>query len=233
MALKQDLENQVKKIFADSWSTREGKGVPEPANLILGNEAIEFERATILYADLSGSTKLVDGFNWEFAAEIYKTFLHCAATVVRSEGGTITAYDGDRIMAIFIGSNQTTPAARCGLKINYVVQKIINPALRAQYPQTNYLVRQVVGIDTGIIRAARTGVRGDNDLVWVGRAANYAAKLTELDHAVRVWVTEQAYNRMGDDVKMGGDPSRNMWDKYIWKANGDQPIYGSTWRWSV
>jgi class 3 adenylate cyclase len=86
--------------------------VPAPEDLKLGNDAVEFERATVLYADLHGSTAMVNRESWTFAAEIYKTFLLCAAKLVRAEGGTITSYDGDRIMGIFIGDSQSTSAAR-------------------------------------------------------------------------------------------------------------------------
>lgn len=135
-------------------------------------------------------------------------------------------------MAVFVGESQTTPAARCGLKINYAVMNIVNPALKAQYPSSDYTVKQVVGIDTSDLRAARTGVRGDNDIVWVGRSANYAAKLTELNLSERTWVTADAYAHMLDDAKFGGDPKRPMWTKYTWKAHGDRTIYGSNWWWS-
>jgi class 3 adenylate cyclase len=234
MSLKDDLDSEVKKIFKEQWTTRKGQVVPEPGDLVLGkNDAIEFERATVLYADLSGSTALVDSREWGFAAEIYKTFLHCAGKIVNDQGGTITSYDGDRIMAVFLGTNQTTAAAKCGLKINHAVVKIINPALKTQYPNSSYVVKQVVGIDTSEIRAARTGVRGDNDIVWVGCAANYAAKLTELNEAVRTWLTEDAYNRLHESSRDGGNPPQNMWKKYTWKAQGDRVIYGSTWTWGV
>ena len=234
MAFKDDLDSTVKRIFREQWQTRRGTRVPDPGDLALGqNDAIEFDRATVLYADLSASTALVDAKRWTFAAEIYETFLHCSAEIIKKEGGSITAYDGDRIMAVFIGDSQTTPAAKCGLKINYAVREIVNPALKSQYPNESYVVKQVVGIDTSTIRAARTGVRGDNDIVWVGRSANYAAKLTELDLAERTWVTEDAYNYMLDDVKFGGAPKQNMWKKYTWKAHGDRVIYGSTWYWGV
>jgi class 3 adenylate cyclase len=234
MAFKDDLESTVKRIFREQWETRKGTKVPDPEDLALGkNDAIEFDRATVLYADLSGSTALVDTKGWTFAAEIYKTYLHCAAQIIKQEGGSITSYDGDRIMAVFVGESQTTPAARCGLKITYAVREIINPALKAQYPDSTYTVKQVVGIDTSTIRAARTGVRGDNDIVWVGRAANYAAKLTELDLAERTWVTEEAYGYMLDEVKFGGNPKRSMWTKYTWKAHNNRTIYGSTWQWSI
>ena len=233
MGLKDELEAQVKATFGAQWSTRKGTKVPDPENLAMGNDAVEFDRATVLYADLSGSTALVDSKQWWFAGEIYKNYLYCAGRIIRSEGGEITSYDGDRVMAVFVGDTQTTPAVRCGLKINYAVQNIINPALKAKYSSANYAVKQVVGIDTSPIRASRTGVRGDNDIVWIGRAANHAAKLTELDRAERTWVTVQAYNHMLDEVKENGSPKRNMWTKYRWNSHDNSDIYGSTWTWTV
>ena len=234
MALKKDLEDHVAKTFRGEWTTRAGEVVPVPDDLLLGsNDAIEFERATILYADLSGSTKLVDSKKWWFAAEVYKIFLHCAGKIINSEGGTIVSYDGDRVMAVFLGKTQTSTAARCGLKINYAVREIINPKLKARYSNTAYEVRQVVGIDTGEIRAARTGVRGGNDIVWVGRAANYAAKLTDLDDPPTTWLTEKAYAYLADWAKKGGNPKKIMWNKYLWSEQENKVIYGSTWKWSV
>jgi class 3 adenylate cyclase len=109
----------------------------------------------------------------------------------------------------------------------------VNPALTACYPNAGYAVKQVSGIDVSSIRAARTGVRGDNDIVWVGRAANYAAKLTNLDLEQRTWITEAVYNCMGDATKFDGLQKENMWKKFNWSQHGGIPIYGSTWRWSV
>jgi len=233
MALKDDLAAQVKTMFADQWTTRDGRVVPEPSDLKLSNDAIMLSRATVLYADLSGSTRMVDSKKWWFAAEVYKAFLHCAATVMKAEGGIITSYDGDRVMGVFIGDLQTTSAARCGLKINYAVEKIINPALKARYSKTDMVVRQVVGIDTSPIHAARTGVRGDNDIVWVGRAANHAAKLTEINGEARTWLTKAAYDKLDASARMGGNPETNMWKRYRWDQHDDSDIYGSTWRWAI
>lgn len=233
MSLKEKLDTEVKRIFRESWDTREGKKVPSAADIALEkNQAVKFERVTVLYADLSGSTALVDNYKWWFSAEVYRAYLRCAADVIRSENGTITAYDGDRIMGVFIGDNQTTSAARCGLKINYAVQKIVNPALKSQYPNVDYQVKQVVGIDTTETKVTRTGVRGDNDLVWVGKAANYAAKLTELKMTETTFVTGRAYSRMHEDVRVGGEPKRSMWSGYNWTEKGGMQIYGSDWWWS-
>lgn len=233
MALSDDLKSAVAKIFKEAWVTRDGQVVPEPEDLKLGNDAVEFDRATVLYADLSGSTALVEAKKWEFAAEIYKTYLHCAASIIRAEDGAITSYDGDRVMGVWIGKWQSTPAARAGLKINYAVQNIINPALKAQYTNSTFEVRQVVGIDTSPLRAARTGVRGGNDIVWVGRAANYAAKLTEIKLNERTWITKEVFDKLADEAKFGGNNKTPMWKSYKWTQQSDHAIYGSTWTWTV
>src|SRR5207248_4620847 len=104
--------------------------------LKLNNDAVKLD-ATVLYADLSASTGLVDGYKQHFAAEIYKAYLHCAAKIIRSEDGVITAYDGDRVMAVFIGTSKNTSAARSALKINWAVKNIVNPALKDQYSDTS------------------------------------------------------------------------------------------------
>lgn len=233
MARLEELQSAVIDIFSARWASRTGQAVPDPEDLRLGNDVVEFDRATVLYADLHGSTNMVDSEPWWRSAEIYKTFLHCAASIIRDEGGAITSYDGDRVMGIWIGKRQTTPAAIAGLKINFAVQNVINPAFRRQYPNTSLEVKQVVGIDTSAIRAARTGVRGGNDIVWVGRAANYAAKLTNLNLEERTWVTEDAFNRLTDEAKLGGPTKQLMWKKFRWSQQADLPIYGSTWWWSI
>jgi len=233
MARLDDLQSAVVDIFSDSWTTRNGQVVPAPEDLRLGNDAVEFDRATVLYADLNGSTRMVDAEPWWRSAEVYKAFLLVAATIIRDEGGTITSYDGDRVMGVWVGKRQTTPAVIAGLKINYAVHHVVNPALKRGYPEALLEVKQVVGIDTSPIRAARTGVRGGNDVVWVGRAANYAAKLTSLNQSERTWITEDAFNHISDEAKLGGPEKRLMWKKFSWTPQGNLPIYGSTWWWPL
>ena len=181
MGLKDELLAEVKRTFAAAWEEQTTTSVPAPEDLRLNaNHAKNLDMATVLYADLDGSTDMVDGCSWQFSAEVYKSYLRCAAQVIRSEGGSITAYDGDRIMAVYTGDYKNTKAVRTALKINYAVHHIVRPALKAQYANSTFQLNHVVGIDSTQLRTARIGARGDNDLVWIGRAANYAAKLTTL-----------------------------------------------------
>jgi class 3 adenylate cyclase len=87
------MEIEVKEILSEPWEVPDARVVPEPDDLLLSNDARYFDRATILYADLSGSTRLVDRYDWEFAGETYKAYLLCAARVVRSLDGLIAAYE--------------------------------------------------------------------------------------------------------------------------------------------
>jgi class 3 adenylate cyclase len=150
--------------------------------------------------------------------------------IIRNNDGEITAFDGDRVMGVFIGGTKNTSAAKAALQINAFVAEL-NLIIKRAYPDTGYVLRQSVGVDTSKLFVARTGVRNHNDLVWVGRAANYAAKLCSLgDDTFPVHVTEAVFSKLMDDAKYGGQPRRMMWEKTMWNATG-LVVYRSNWVW--
>jgi class 3 adenylate cyclase len=228
MAFKDDLTSEVKQIFSEKWEVQTTTNVPDPVDLRLSNHAKDLEIATVLYADLDGSTNMVDTKPWSFSAEVYKVYLRCAARIISSENGVVTAYDGDRIMAIFTGNTKNTQAVRAAMKIHHTVKFIINPEMNKIYSSHNYEIKHVIGIDTTQLRTARIGVRGYNDLVWIGRAANYAAKLTTLSEKP-LWITKNVYDSMNEEVKIHDNTKVNMWEKRIWTAMNKMEIYCSTY----
>ena len=231
MGLADDLKIEINKIFAERWSTRDGLVVPSTEDLKLGSEAVNL-KGTVLYADLASSTQLVAGYkNW-FAAEIYKAFLYGSAKVIRTLDGVITGYDGDRIMAVYIGDLKNTHAATTALKINYLVKNIINPILKEHYSKTKYELRHVVGVDTSPLYVARSGIRGSNDLVWIGRAANYAAKLSNLSSNYPSRITKSVYDMLNDSAKLSSD-GKPMWTSATWTNMGKMTIFRSTWSWRI
>lgn len=229
MSLADDLTAEVVKIFKEEWSTRDGTKVPDTTDLKLANDAVKLT-GTVLYADLADSTGLVKSYDAWFAAEIYKTYLISACRIIRANGGEITAFDGDRVMAVFIGNSKNTSAMKTALHINYAVVKIINPKLKERYPKTSFEVRQAVGIDTSPLFLARAGIRGSNDLVWVGNAANIAAKLCSLREGNYVsWVTAAVYDAALEDAKRS--EGKAMWEKCSWTGQGEATVYRSSWWW--
>ena len=232
MGLLEDIRGEVAAIFAAAWQRRAGRVVPETENVRLGNDAVTLD-ATVLYADLAKSTALVDEYKDQFAAEIYKSYLVSACRVIRSEHGELVAFDGDRVMAVYFGDGKNSSAARAALKINWTVKNVINPAIKKQYPNTSYTVAHAVGIDTGKLFVARTGIRGSNDLVWVGRAANHAAKLCDLrEVGYSSYITDGVYGMLNDAAKYGGSPRQDMWEKRAWTATG-RTVYRSSFWWQL
>ncbi|MGA6986614.1 MAG: adenylate/guanylate cyclase domain-containing protein [Terriglobales bacterium] len=231
MKTAQQIINEVKEIFAaPKWQTRDGTKVPEPEDIKLGNDAVLLD-GTVLYADMADSTALVNGHKDWFAAEVYKTYLVAACHVIRNNSGAITAFDGDRVMAVYIGDYKNSSAGKTALQLNWAVNEI-NIALKAAYPNSTFELRHSVGIDTSSLFVARTGIRASNDLVWVGRAANYAAKLSGIsDNSPTAFITESVFNKMSEDVKYGGNPKKLMWDRSHWQER-NITIYKSNWRWT-
>lgn len=130
MGIADEIKTNASVTFKTGWDTRDGEKVPEPRYLKLGNDAVHFARATVLYADLDQSTSLVESKKWNFAAEVYKTYLYAATRLINDAGGAIVSYDGDRVMGIFIGKRQCNDAVRCALKINYAVKQIVQTELK-------------------------------------------------------------------------------------------------------
>jgi class 3 adenylate cyclase len=231
MGFADDLTAEVVKIFKEPWTAREGRQVPDTTDLALRNDAVTL-KGTVLYADLADSTGLVSGSTPTFAAEVYKTYLNCACRIIRANGGEITAFDGDRVMAVYLGEAKNTAAMKSALQINHAVVNIINPKLKEQYPNSTFVVRQAVGIDTSDLFVARTGIRGSNDLVWVGTAANTAAKLCSLREGnFASWVSDAVYQGAANEVKTSHD-GRAMWEVRSWTARGGITVYGSKWTWT-
>lgn len=221
------LREDVRGIFRTAWNETKGLVIPETKDLGLSNVGRRLT-ATVLYADIDGSTRLVEGYNAQFAAEIYKTFLLCSTRIIRLNGGEVRSFDGDRVMGVFIGDVKNSNAAKTGLQINYAVKKIIGPALKKQYNSPNYELRHTVGIDTSDMLVIRSGIRNNNDLIWVGSAANYAAKMNSLSSEYPTRISSAVFQKLNEKSKYGGEPKRLMWASADWNGN---TIYRSTWHW--
>jgi class 3 adenylate cyclase len=181
--------------------------------------------AAVLYADMRHSTLLVDTKNKEFAAKIYKSFLLSTSMVIRDMGGTITAFDGDRVMAIFTDNLKNTNAVKTDMLIKYLIYKVNSEI--PQYYKTDYKIDFGIGIDTSDIFAVRSGIKGYNDIVWLGRASNHAAKYSEIgQNPNNIIISSFVYNNMNDTVKVSN--GNNMWTYF---SSGLEILYQTNYHW--
>lgn len=235
MALADQLSTDVDDILRKEWNIRDGQVVPKTEDVALSGGAVRL-KAALLYADLADSTALAMDYDKRVAAKVFKSFLSCSSKIIRDNGGEIRSFDGDRVMGVFVGNRMNSNAAICSLKINWAFINIIKPKLEAKYSSLkdgDYKLAHCVGVDSGEVLAVRGGVRQYNDLVWIGRAPNIAAKLSGTRNSpYHSYITDSVFNMLADDAKTSSN-GKAMWEK---RANsthvkGVSTIYRSEWSW--
>lgn len=233
MTFADEVTNGVAGVISASLSQRDGTVVPETDDIVLRNGAVNID-ATYLYADLADSSSLAQKTNPLVAAMVMRAYLNAATRILKHYGGEIRSFDGDRVMAIFIGSSKNTNAVRAALALNWSVQEVLAPKLAAIWPTLKDLwtVGHGVGIDTGAAMLVRGGVRNSNDLISVGAAPNVAAKLSGIRSTPNIYITKTVYDSMESSNKTSAD-GRSMWTSYGSVAIGSKSftVYSSTWHW--
>jgi len=174
--------------------------MPHPDRLNLKDGGIIYD-GTVLYADIVGSTALGVRFGYDGAAKIIQSYLLAASRLAVDWDGDVTAYDGDRVMAVFGGDEQEQNAVDCAFSLAHVVRRVLNPMINQTFGKPR-LARHLVsccGIDTGEMLAVKIGLRGNTDLLWSGRPANFAAKLcAHREPAYDTVITGKVFQRLGE-----------------------------------
>jgi len=239
MGLKDDINGDINGILSQPWDMRDGIVVPEDKDVALAGGAVKLS-ATMLYADLADSTLLSSTFDRRVAAKVIKLFLAACSRVIRDQGGYIRSFDGDRVMAVFLGNYKNTSATKVALMINWVVLNMVKPRIETTYTalkQGGYVLTHCVGIDVSEVLVVRAGIRNNNDLVWIGRAPNIAAKLANVRQAPHnSFVTKSVFDVLHDEAKYGGNPRRLMWESCTWNpppSPGVDTVYRSEWGMSL
>jgi len=235
LALRVDLESQVKDILNVSWNERDGAVVPSTNDVNLSDGAVRLDAAYV-YADLADSTTLARNFDRRTAARVVRAYLRVMSRLIESLGGEIRSFDGDRVMGIFVGKTKRTSAAKCCLKMNWAFLNIVRPAVDDKFSslkEGGYTLEHCAGADTGDVLLVRGGVRGSNDLVSIGEAPSIAARLSEMREApFRSMITRAVFDSMLDEAKFtDGKP---MWESRSLTIKAkDYTVYRSNWHWSI
>jgi len=234
MGLNEDLIKNTAATFVTPITSRVGRVVPETKDIALQGDAVTLD-AAVLYADMVESTHLVSaGYDKQFPPKVFKAYLDCACRIIRDNAGVITAFDGDRVMAVFIDESRLAGAVKSAMQIHWAVLNIINPLIADpkyfNWSGTPYQLQQVVGIDAGKLLIARTGIRGSNDLVWVGKAANFAAKLCSLRESIPTWISQAVYDGMPSETRLRSDNKQNMW---AWTTKYGETVYQTKTPWTI
>lgn len=227
-AVADEVREYARATFRKAWEIKEWDRVPteEDDAVGLGNKGVRIE-AVILYADLSDSTGLVREHGDEFAAEMYKAYVYTAAKAIRFHHGSVTAYDGDRVMGVFVGEERANNAVDAAARMTAIIRDVLQPELKAMYSWTDYEFEHKVGIDESSILVANTGIRGNSDYTWVGPAANNAAKMAALKIGLSTYISAAIFDQLNRHNLYVDGAGDLMWADLGSTDLGYQ-IYGST-----
>lgn len=230
MATEQFLKDRVGTLFDTTVDQREGRVVPTTGDVALKNGAVKID-AAFLYADLAGSAKLSQACPWSTTAKIIRAFLDCSTRLIIKHGGHIRSFDGDRVMGVFIGDSKNSNASICGREIHWSVRNIIQPAAVKKFTSirdSGIEIRNCSGIDVGDVRAVRSGVRDNNDLIWIGKAASFSAKLSDVRaDGYCTYISARTYNKLSREAKFDDD-GKNMWQAQSFEFSDElETVYRS------
>ncbi len=229
MSLLTDLRSKVSSFSKEKYEISKTESVPSNSDsrLTFGNKGLKCEYA-FLFVDIRKSSLLVTTYGYPLAAKIYQSFHEISCRIIPKCNGSVKAFDGDRIMGVFAGDRKRSNAVQCSMQIKWAIKNILNPLLQTS-------INFGAGIECGEVLISKVGIGGDvsnNDLIWIGKACNYASHLSNEAYN-SVIISKYTYDYMATDVKYSNE--KNMWlEKIIILKNGTKVnCYQSTWDWEL
>ncbi|REE81586.1 adenylate/guanylate cyclase family protein [Paenibacillus taihuensis] len=174
------------------------------SNLDTKEQKCKLIETCILYIDIRNSTDLNLTHRRETMAKLYSSFVRAMARAGGYYNGKVRNIIGDRIMVVFDSANCFTNAVDTAILMNSISQYVLNK----EFPHNE--IKCGIGIDYGKMLVTKAGIiknGSENDshksLVWLGRPANVASKLTDAANKssteTRTIVTEGYYYPLLED----------------------------------
>ncbi len=176
----------------------------------------ERRQVTVLFADLTGFTKLTSELDAEETHALLNRYFEAADAVVKDYGGTIDKHIGDAVMAVFgtpvAHANDPERAVRAALDIHEAVAAL-EPPLSAH-----------IGIASGQVIASGTGSEAHREYTVTGESVNLASRLTELAKTGETLVSEAVRAALEDWLNveaLGESPIEGLAQPVkVWRLEG-------------
>ncbi len=140
----------------------------------------ERRMATVLFADLRGSTVLAEQLAAEEVVRLINTYVGVLARCVFTHGGMLDKFLGDGLMAVFgvlpDGSDGAVPAAQAALDM----RRGIEATNAERVARGGGPIGFGVGMHTGEVVLGAIGIPQRSDFTAIGDTVNTAARLQEI-----------------------------------------------------
>lgn len=200
--LKAELEEDIKTILHSDFevSITDTTKVPtiDTAEITYPNfdeKKLKAKRiqTCVLYIDIRKSTDLNLKHKPITLTRLYAAFMRSMVKAAQFYNGKVRNIIGDRVMVLFDEDNCFTNAVRTAILLNSVAQYMLDKHF------SHNDIKCGIGIDYGRILVSKGGIRKNGSenapyksLVWLGRPANIASKLTDLaNKSTTMTITEK------------------------------------------
>ena len=184
------LNNEVQVILSDNFNVGVSKAYNVPAtddagltyaNLDLRNKKTQTLETCVLFIDMRRSTEISLQHDIHTLSKLYSAFVRAMIKASQHFGGKVRNIIGDRVLVLFDKNNCVVNAVNTAYLLNTVSTYVVNKYF------TGSTIECGIGVDYGEMLVAKTGVikKGVQNsdyrsLVWLGKPANIASKLTDL-----------------------------------------------------
>jgi class 3 adenylate cyclase/tetratricopeptide (TPR) repeat protein len=136
----------------------------------------ERRQVTVLFADLSGFTRLSSVLDPEETHALLNSYFEVIDNIVVNYGGTIDKHIGDCVMAVFgaptAHSDDPERAVRAALAIH--------PAMQSLSEKAGRILKVHLGLASGQVVASKTGSGERQEYTVTGDSVNLASRLTAM-----------------------------------------------------
>jgi class 3 adenylate cyclase/tetratricopeptide (TPR) repeat protein len=166
-----------------------------------GAGAEQRRQVTVLFADISGFTRISAEMDAEETHAMIEAYFAVADEIVRSHGGTVDKHIGDSVMAVFGApvshGNEAERALRAALAIHAAMPEVGR--------RTGRHLQVHIGVASGQVVASAVG---DNDRFTVtGASVNLAARLTDIAKGGQTAVSEGVRGALSASADFGPQQS--------------------------
>lgn len=239
MATNQETLNKIKEYLNQSYTKEETRVVPKRTALTFGNTIKIMPHTVVLYVDMRKSKKILSDATTFWSVKIHKSFLLALTHCVEKREGHMRSFNGDGIMAFFVGENAASRAVRAAMDTKgYILE--LNKELKKSEKNT---IDFGIGIGQGKIQVAKSGKAGDDltkqDLIWVGLPVYVAVELSEFGkNLYNIWISPNVRTSIGkeDYLKVTYDDDGNSkWykEKKKLKSVGEYEVRYTSWYFNI
>jgi class 3 adenylate cyclase/tetratricopeptide (TPR) repeat protein len=182
-------------------SAEPAKAVASVGTLAMGRD--ERRLVTVLFADITGFTKLSETHDPEQVKAAVDELLRMLAEVVETYGGRVDKFIGDSLMAVFgapsAHEDDTERAARAALAMRNAVVAFNERQRR----RGSFELDLRIGVNSGEVMAGVVGGEGAAEYTVIGDPVNVAARLQQAANPGEILVGEQARELCSPMLRFG------------------------------